>query len=254
VTRYIGELREEYTLAYWVFDSRAVFLVSVLVCACGGSSEGPGAGGAGGGGLGNGASGSTGRAGASAISNAGTSGTGTTSTDSTCPTFTPCGGDLLGDWTIKEVCIKSPSKGLNGVCPGMTLSVGAITATGTLSFRADHTETGSATISYPASVHIPADCYTESNCTLYETVLKAGDGVSTASCSWDTATGCSCTMNVNQALSMGSGTYEVQGTNAIFTSADSAEPSVSSFCVSGNTLQMYSASDNGVTSSLTLTR
>jgi len=53
---------------------------------------------------------------------------------------------------------------------------------------------------------------------------------------------------------MGSGTYEVQGTNAIFTSAGSAQPSVSSFCVSGNTLQLYSAGDNGVTSSLTLTR
>ncbi len=251
-------------MAYWVFDSRAVFLLSALVCACGGSSESTGAGGAsaassGNGGVGNGASGSNGHAGSSTKSNAGSSAVlsaGSGGTGATCPTFTPCGGDVLGDWTIKDFCLGSAmSDALSEFCPGATVSVGPIMATGTLSFKADGTEVGSATLSYQGSVHIPADCYTEANCATYETALNTVNGVSTASCSWDAATGCSCAMSINQAPSMGSGTYQVQGTDILFTSSDSGNTSVSNFCVSGNTLRIVSAdAGSTLTSSITLTR
>lgn len=222
-------------MVHSILDLKALILLSMLACGCGGSSQG------------------SGPADDSGAGSAGTS-PGTSNGASACSAINPCGGDLLGDWTIKDLCMGTSTQPFGGSCAGVTLSLGLLAATGSISFRADNTEVGTATLSYRSTVHIPADCYDEGSCNAYQTALNAVNDVSNAMCSWDAGSGCACTTSVTTS-SMANGTYQVQGTNVSFTDFTTGRQSVASFCVSGNTLRLYSVdATNGLTSSMTLTR
>lgn len=241
--------------------SRATLLLAVFACACGGSSQNTGEGGADSGGASssNGAAGSNGLAGSGGRldSGSGSSGAGNgaaAGSGSTCPAFTPCGGSLVGDWTVEHVCLSiSTTKALTQACSGASFTVSPLTATGTVSFKADNTMTSSALISFQESLHYPAICFTEAQCMLVATQLSAATGVSEAQCGYDAVTGCSCTLTSSQAT-MGSGTYAVQGTNVTMTNAATGRTEVDSFCVSGNQASFYQVNANGITSSMTVTK
>jgi hypothetical protein len=159
----------------------------------------------------------------------------------------------VGDWTIKDVCLQSSVNGLGSSCPDASWTVTPLNVAGTVSVKADNTETSDFSLDLSESLHIPASCYTEANCQDYGKALSAATSVTSSSCSYDAATGCSCTMNVSQAA-MGSGTYQVDGTNVTFTDSKTGKPSVSSFCVSGNTWSLSEVNNSGFVTSMTLTR
>jgi len=272
-------------LAYLNFGSKTALVSALLACACGGSSaEGRGGGGnsgamagANGGGSGSkgegaagskglagssgvagskGLAGSNGVGGSSGVAGSGASGAGNSAgaadNGSACPTVTPCGGDLVGDWTIKETCLSGATKALEAICPGASFTVLQPTATGTASFRADNTLVSSAIVSFVETIHFPASCYTETDCTIYAAALSAAPTVTNAQCTYDVVTGCSCSANSTQAP-MGSGTYQVQGTNVTITDA-SGKVGVDSFCVSGNTLSLQGVDASGISTTMILTK
>ncbi|HEY0466366.1 MAG TPA: hypothetical protein VGC79_19285, partial [Polyangiaceae bacterium] len=132
-----------------IWASRAVVVSALLACACGGSSSGgSGAGGANpAGGLGEGGGGSGSNIAGAASSNAGagssgagagSSSAGSANTGSECPAVTPCGGNLVGEWNIKQACISWPADLFAATCPGATVFLSPLTATGTLSLKADN--------------------------------------------------------------------------------------------------------------------
>jgi hypothetical protein len=204
-----------------MFGSQTVLASLLLACACGGSAETSGADGADHGG----------------------------GDSPACPTVTPCGGDVVGDWTLQQECIDFAPDAIAGLCPGATLGVSDLTVTGTVSFKADNTLTSSSNLSFRESVRFPTTCLNESQCAAYATALSAtvsaDSRIMGPHCAFDAATGCSCTMSASQSA-MGSGTYQVQGTTLTITNASSAQPDVDGFCVAGNTLSIHQLNANGV--------
>jgi len=173
---------------------------------------------------------------------------------SACPQVPPCGGDLLGDWTIVQACIDVPSDLFSDICAGSTVKVSSFTATGTVSFKADKTTVSSGVISFVQTTQLPASCVSEAQCAASGAAFANDPRYSNGQCQYDASTGCLCTVTSTQ-TPMNSGTYEVQGTDVILSSSN-GKMSVDSFCVSGNTLSLYetNANANGATSTLTLTR
>ena len=258
-------------MAYLMFGSRTVLVSALLACACGGSSETKGAGGAspgvildqGGGGSGplgpggaNGLAGANSRAGAASAgagsSGAGSSGAGAPNNGSTCPVVVPCGGDLVGDWKVKQECVQIGEDAIDALCPGATIGVTDLTADGTVSFKADNTMTSSGNFSFTETIRFPTSCMTADQCRTYAIALSAEPSVMNPQCVYDALTGCSCTMTSSQAT-MNSGTYQVQGSTVTITSAAGAQPEVDSFCVSGNTLSIAQTTPSS-TATLILTK
>jgi len=256
-------------LAYLMFGSKAAFALAFLACACGGtSSDGQGAAGAnagvilgmgGGGASSNGLAGSNGHAGASSNGAAGSSSSGAgnsagaANSGSACPAVTPCGGDPVGDWAIKQMCIGTAMAAASAACPGATQTLSPITATGTLSFTADGNTTSSAVISFTETAQLPASCYTEANCTTLLAALSADSTVTNAQCNYDADTGCTCSLASTQPT-MSSGTYQVQGTTLSITSATNGKTENDGFCVSGNTLTLINVNASGLASTAILTK
>lgn len=162
---------------------------------------------------------------------------------------------MLGDWTIKEMCLStdSGSDALSAVCPGASISLSPFNATGTVSFKADNTMTSSGVVSFQEFVHFPSTCFTQAQCTAYESQVAAVASITESHCSYDSATGCACTVSSSQSV-MSSGTYQVEGSNLTVTSDTNSTPEVDSFCVAGNTLSIYGTSSSGVASAIVLTR
>ena len=139
-------------------------------------------------------------------------------------------------------------------------SISPLAVTGTVSFHADGSFTSSANISFVETLQLPTSCYTEAQCTAFPANLSSSTptGITSAQCSYDASTGCSCSINYDQGNSMGSGTYAVQGTNVTITNTDPTNgtntPEVDSFCVSGNTATIFSVNASGSTATVVLTR
>src|SRR4051812_43895717 len=197
------EIREAYALLNLSLGSSAAFLLALLACACGGSSEGAGAGGAptGGGpsssggsgsnaGAGDGGRSSSGSSGSSSSSGAGNDAAAGNSGGSTCPAAAPCGGDLVGDWTIDQICLNRTMLGFNQACPGQSVSISQLTATGTVSFKADGSMTSSGFISFHESAQLPASCVSELECTTFANSLSSSSTVTDSQCAYDAVTGC----------------------------------------------------------------
>ncbi|HYQ27230.1 MAG TPA: hypothetical protein VER04_08420 [Polyangiaceae bacterium] len=230
----------------------------MFACACGGSAETTGAGGTSAGGAfakgSGGASpiglaGSTGFAGSGGGGNAG----GASNTGSMCPAVTPCGGDLVGDWTLKQMCLSPPPTKLLSGCADASITLSPLTATGKVSFKADHTMSSAGVISFTEALRFPTSCYSDIQCTAYAGALSGEPTVTSAQCSYDAITGCSCTVTSSQAT-MNSGTYEVQGSQVVITSSTTGKAEVDGFCVSGKTATVVQVNANGFSSSMVLTK
>lgn len=204
-------------MVYFSGGSWVVFAFALLASACGGSSESPGPGAV----LGQGG---------------GTSGA--------CPAVTPCGGDLVGEWSIKQMCLDELMTSIAGACPGTKITLSQVMGSGSISFKADKTMSSSAVITFNESVQLPTSCYSEAQCTNVAAVLAADASVMNSHCGYDAVNGCSCTLTARQ-TSMGDGTYEVQGTNVNLTNASTGKTEVDSFCVSGNTASLFQHNDDG---------
>ena len=247
-------------MVYRLVGSKWVLVAALLACACGGSADGEAGGSTPGGAQGGMGSGSSGRAGANGLAGSGSSGVGAgnnggaSNGSAECPAFTPCGGNLLGEWSIKQACISLAPNALSSLCPEAKLTLSPLTATGTVSFKADNTMVSSGVISFTESIQLPRSCSTEAQCTSVVTAAAADPTISNAKCDYDAIAGCSCSFTSTQPT-MSSGTYEVQGNNVTFTSsAPNAQPAVNSFCVSGNTASLRQVNGTGSSSTLILTK
>ncbi|HEY5247481.1 MAG TPA: hypothetical protein VIJ15_03390 [Dermatophilaceae bacterium] len=229
----------------------------------GGSSAG-GAGGA----LTNGTGGSGGNADAGAV-------------HGNCPqtAAAPCGGNLVGTWTLKvDECIFPSSS----YCPGLTYSVAPTSSYGAVyTFNANGTLSTSIAGNFIATIRYPPECLSSDagaaqSCTDLSNSLQsiagqlgdAGtDNIMTASysCSADSSGTCVCNEQVAYTPRILTGTYTTSGTTITVSSLsgpgipdagslDGSAASPSDYCVSGNTLTLWSTSSSGTTSPTVLTK
>lgn len=207
-----------------------------------GQADGGGASGLGGSGANAGSPGSSG------------SGSGSAGQSGMCPAITACGGSLVGKWQLTDLCLNLTADGTDLGCDGATLSLDHVTPSGSIEFKADLTWQTSSEIKVDEHLNFPTSCYTSDQCTQFETALKAEDGVTSATCTYDAQSGCSCKISSAQP-SMNGGTYAVSGNNVTLTTDGSdGPPETDSFCVSGNTLHLQNDSASGGIAVITATK
>ncbi len=237
---------------------RAVLLVRVLVpvalfAGCGGDNGNDGDGAAGDGAAGSAgiSSAEGGASGSGAGSDGGGVGPGnggaSTSDDGNCA-FTPCGGDVVGSWSLDEVCYSEELlvATLNGdapeECSGFYTGL-TIQASGTLEFTAGGTLTRQSSMTMDHEFALDAECMQASygsapsaeSCA--QVAVYLGAGAESASCN-HAAGACQCAVRSESSEDV-TDAYTTSGS----TLSDSEGPI--EYCVLGNVLQLRDTSDAG---------
>jgi hypothetical protein len=162
-----------------------------------------------------------------------------------CGKVQPCGGDVVGSYSISAACYDNAALNLQiADCPGATVKISSINVSGSASFTADLTYSVSETVTASASETIPASCLTTNGITLtcaqldqavqqllidqsgmFQSIHCAGSG------------SCTCNFTLAPQVTSESGTYTTSGTT--ITTTDSAGGiSSSEYCVQGNELHL----------------
>ena len=141
-----------------------------------------------------------------------------------------------------------------GSCAGATVEVSSLSVNGTLTFNADNTTQSNAQIMFDESAHYPNACYSQAQCIQVQGLLTAAADVTRASCAYNAASGCDCTVMVaSQSASVG--TYQTAGSTLTITSTSQGTTETDTYCVSGNTLTVQNINPlTGALSTLTLTK
>jgi hypothetical protein len=195
------------------------------------------------------------------------------------PAAAPCGGDLVGTWTLEvDACAFQSSS----YCPGLTFAVAPTSSYGVVyTFNANGTLSGSiagrfiATISYPpeclySDAGAAQSCIDLSN-SLQPIVQQLGDAgtnnILTASfnCSPGSRGTCLCDEDVAYTPRVVTGSYTTDATTITIKdlsgpglpdagALDGGATSSSGYCVSGNTLTLWSDSASGTARPTVLSR
>lgn len=128
---------------------------------------------------------------------------------SSCP-YTPCGGDVNGDWNMTESCaapISMPD-------PGCSTSTGSVTPSysGTIKFKSDGTYKRSLEVRGPLTLHLPKACVTE-QCSAVANGLNNSGYYKDVTCSDDGSGGCNCSGKMAGGPQEDEGTYTTSGNN-----------------------------------------
>jgi hypothetical protein len=207
------------------------------------SAIGTAPGGTGGSGGSSGGSGGN-RGSGGSTANGGTVGTGGAG-GASCPNVTPCGGDVVGAWTVTSSClVVSGQLDMSFVSVGCTSApvTGVIQVTGTWSAKSDGTYSDSTTTSGSEQIVLPASCLqisgTTTTCDRFgQVVLAASFGYDSVSCTSAAGGGCACSATVKQTGGIGlpssapstSGRYTTSG-SAVTLDGEAKY----SYCVSGS--------------------
>jgi non-reducing end alpha-L-arabinofuranosidase len=215
-----------------------------------GTSSGGGSGGSSGGSVGTGGSGAGGVHG---------SGGGGGSAGGACPNVTPCGGDLVGTWTVSSSCLNVTGQldlTLVGAGCASAPVTGSLEVSGTWTANSDGTYTDGTLTTGSEQFTLAPDCLVISSAP----VTCAGVGSILASLGYDTVTctdatggGCACSATVHQTGTLGwvspaastSGNYTT-ATNVVTISGDAGDATYP-YCASANTLTLTPQSTSPTT-------
>ena len=158
----------------------------------------------------------------------------------------PCGGDVVGDWTISGACANGASLAMQVVpnCPTVMATGVNVHASGSASFKADMTYTLNQTLTVSASGTLPSSCLVYAGLTLscaqfdvliqqyvamYPMMLQA------AHCSGDQT--CNCNFTLAPQTTMETGTWSTTGTT-LLTTPSTTVSYATDYCVQKNELHM----------------
>lgn len=168
------------------------------------------------------------------------------SSGGSCGKVAACGGDIVADWTIADICLAASGTALFGdFCPSGTLDAAGLTATGMASYRADMTYSATITMAGSMALVLPESCLTSGGVTLtcaqfdqafqYQLAMNPDPSIQSASCAGSGS--CRCTLQLTPQTGGGSGTYSTSGTTLIENGAPAGD-----YCVQGNELHLLTAS------------
>lgn len=162
-----------------------------------------------------------------------------------CGGNSTCGGNLVGTWTIEDVCVQSATSTMTGsTCSGIGVNSSGLRESGTITFNSNLTYTSNATISGAFTETIPSSCLTVGGVTLScdqlnATFQGASDGGLGGSCVSGTGGSCDCFFQIPSQTSTTSGTYAVSG-STVTNTPTGGTASTSNYCVQGSTLTLAS--------------
>jgi hypothetical protein len=235
----------------------ALGLAAVAV-ACGeAASDSPGTGGSSGVG-GTAATGGSSSSGGNAPSTGGQQSTGGSSStgggNGSCSN-TPCGGDLVGIWTVTSSCLTvSGDVDMSPAyidCASGPISAGTLQVSGTFTVNADTTFSDETATTGNVDFSLPDQCLsvsgTRTTCDgLGRSIVPSLGYASDSSCQDAAGGGCTChapvaqtdigKMGIVSAMPLTSGNYSTSG--SVVTLTDGFETTSYSYCVSGNTLTL----------------
>jgi hypothetical protein len=168
------------------------------------------------------------------------------SSGSTCGQVPPCGGDIVGDWTIVDACLSfNGASPLGDFCPSATVDAAGIDPSGMVSYRSDLTYSVTLTLSGTIALSIPTSCLTIDGVTVTcaqldqaakQALIDNPDpSIQSISCAGSSA--CVCTIQMTPQTSTSSGTYTTSGTLLIENGG-----SESNYCVQESELHVISTS------------
>jgi len=209
-------------------------------------NAGNGDAGAGGSTVAAGASGAAGdRSGAGGAESMGGGGgaSGTAGDAGSCQENPPCGGDLVGSWTIIGSCMTE----LVGTasCPELVADARQYQQRGTVTYSANGSYTSTVTSSGTLGVTYPAACLFTLSCKEYELALSSSlpPGYELNGCAEGAAGSCACSYDIDTAPMTASGAYTVS--NGVLTQQSSAGTVTSDYCVTANQLRLTSRNGSG---------
>jgi len=248
------------------FISAIVVPATIVTAGCGNFSSGStGAGGtsaaaggspAAGGALGSGGSvaaggsvslgGKTGTGGSVAVG-----GSSSVGTAAVCTNVTPCGGSVVGTWTIASSCLKvGGTVDLTNAGVGCTSApvTGTLSVTGTWSVAADGTVTDNTTTTGSQQIELPAPCLnisgTTTTCDSIGDPLAGVMGYTTMTCADKAGGGCNCTATIAQSGSIAqvfqnpSASSPSTVAGSVLTVSDGRSSAPYQFCVAANVLTL----------------
>jgi len=162
-----------------------------------------------------------------------------------CGGNTSCGGNLVGTWDITGTCVGDQGMTSSATCPNIALDASGLHETGTLTFNADHTYSGTFMVAGSFVETYPTSCLTASGvtCDLLNQGVQAGvttGTIASGSCS-SVSGGCKCAFEFATTTMPAAGTYATNG-GTLTTTATGKTPDNSSYCVQGSVLTVTSSS------------
>ena len=156
--------------------------------------------------------------------------------------FTACGGNPVGTWTLAGACVDAAALGLDN-CPTASIDV---SATGTIDIKSDMTYTVDFTLGASIAATIPMSCLPQG------ATCSALNGNSTSCTS--SGSNCMCTITDNTPNhSTDSGTWSTSGNDLTVTKTGGGTPTVNAYCVNGNSLKIQLIqTDNNKTTTIVL--
>lgn len=157
-----------------------------------------------------------------------------------CAAFTPCGGDVVGTWSIQNMCLTGGAADLIEGCPAATLSLDGIKGSGTITFNPNMTTTENITISGAMTLTVPTSCFMGATCAQIDAGFRTAllndpeTPFSAVSCSGSGP--CSCRMTFKDTpATTEMDTYMISGNKIIDGDGEAQE-----YCVSGKTMNVRS--------------
>jgi hypothetical protein len=161
----------------------------------------------------------------------------------TCGDFTPCGGDLVGDWSLQSSC--GTAKVVPPTCSaGITIDFAGLELAGTETYTSTNTLVQDLEISGSFLMHWPAACLTVGGITVTCAQLTAAsmasmgmgmdDSIERLSCVAERQ-GCACTATAKRQKAMSTSSYQISGNT--FTVTGNGETLSYEYCVAGSTLR-----------------
>ena len=171
-----------------------------------------------------------------------------------CKTISPCGGDVVGVWSVTDSCL-SGTDDLSSTCAGLSADL-SLSVSGTTTYNADQTFTATVTGSGTTVYHYPAACIPgTATCTQLGQTLMAIGMYSSVTCTTDSGGICNCVAITTVAPTTEMGTYSTSGSTLSVT--QNGTTSTSPYCVNGDLLyEMNAPGDGGaaITGSIVLMR
>ncbi len=166
--------------------------------------------------------------------------------------YTACGGDVVGNWTVADYCLRSRTLGpdpFKGQCPGFEGSA-EIKITGDFTITSTTTQFGALTSSVTVGYKVPLSCFNNADagffymdCAQLQSALSKKDGGTQGTCAV-VGSVCDCSLTDQQGMQAAQEPkpYKVSGSN--FIDADGGV-SKGTFCVKNNKLYVSTPEADG---------
>jgi hypothetical protein len=159
-----------------------------------------------------------------------------------CGAFAPCGGSLVGTWSLTSQCLNVDELTLSAqqgfFCPQAQVAAASASVSGTVTFGGDNSFTLAEDRTSSMTIDFPIACTGGYPCDYFGAYIALFEPSGTSFTCSGTET-CVCSQNSAGTVT-DSGTYVRSGTDVTLNSATGSSPMTSAYCVVDTTLHLLS--------------